>query len=471
MQTQKNTRLKIIGACALMVLLSFPARFPEGGLIFFLIALLVASTYFLTDFPKIKEFWDSVSTESPQKNDPIASHDRPYVEALKGGLWSQFTDSLGVNRQGKEQYISKLALVKDKKIVKKERATEDRSQVYEVNSVPRGLQLRFTIPLGSDLKQFEKGLPALSQALGGVPVEITHDGVGLGKMVIRTVDPLAGDSSLNSCVDAEDYAHVPVALSADGDVSLTLKNNSGLIVGGVPGSGKTAGISSGLIGPLLGHEATQFVVVDGKGGSDWEWIESRAVRFASTTKDLEKVLDIFKEVVAEKDRRITTQKKEFGNSNFWNLEPNPAHPLIIFVVDECQNFFDPKQLFTKEDKALGQQITAMAIDLVKTGRSAGILGIFMTQKPTADSLPTALRDNCGQTIAFRVKTSESAKAILGDVDLREVSPVEISKTPGRAVMEYQDELTEVQFPYVSEKFLGDYAYACSYLNRDFTPAT
>lgn len=73
--------------------------------------------------------------------------------------------------------------------------------------------------------------------------------------------------------------------------------------------------------------------------------------------------------------------------------------------------------------------------LIQQGRSAGIIVVLTTQKPTSESIPTIIRDNCGLRVAFKVRKKEAATAILGDIDA-EADPVQIpAGTPGRFVIE------------------------------------
>src|SRR5690606_9632088 len=61
---------------------------------------------------------------------------------------------------------------------------------------------------------------------------------------------------------------------------------------------------------------------------------------------------------------------------------------IILLIDECQVYTE------HEDKRIREEFIAAAADIVRRGRSAGIVPIFCTQKPSADVLPTAIVDNC-----------------------------------------------------------------------------
>ena len=54
-------------------------------------------------------------------------------------------------------------------------------------------------------------------------------------------------------------------------------------------------------------------------------------------------------------------------------------------------------------------------DLVARGRAAGIIVIAATQRPSADIIPTSLRDLFGYRWAFRCTTDASSDVILGHV--------------------------------------------------------
>jgi S-DNA-T family DNA segregation ATPase FtsK/SpoIIIE len=52
-------------------------------------------------------------------------------------------------------------------------------------------------------------------------------------------------------------------------------------------------------------------------------------------------------------------------------------------------------------------------DLVARGRAAGIIMVVATQRPSADVVPTSLRDLFGYRWAFRCSTDASSDTILG----------------------------------------------------------
>lgn len=60
-----------------------------------------------------------------------------------------------------------------------------------------------------------------------------------------------------------------------------------------------------------------------------------------------------------------------------------------------------------------KEFTTLLRDLVARGRAAGIVVVAATQRPSADILPTSLRDLFGYRWAFRCSTDASSDVILG----------------------------------------------------------
>lgn len=239
---------------------------------------------------------------------------------------------------------------------------------------------------------------------------------------------------------------------ADGDDAvLNIGDTSGVVIGGVPGSGKTAGMMTIVLALQL-SDRCRIHVIDGKGGDDWSWFEPYAASF--TRDDIDCVHENLLELDKEMRLRLSSMRRDYGGSNYWNLDPATRPPLEVIIVDECQSFFDSKGILGgKAVKDKAAEITAAAIDIVKKGRSAGFVLFALTQKPTTDSLPSALRDNCGLRICFRVTTTEAARAVLGTMPDGSPSPVSIPQSRrGGAVIGLEDGTAAMcRFAYVSEE--------------------
>lgn len=273
---------------------------------------------------------------------------------------------------------------------------------------------------------------------------------------------------------ALDLASVPYGIGEDGcSRTLALANLSGWAIGGVPGSGKTASITFAT-SALMQNPAVQFAVLDAKGGSDWSWAEPRCAAFSNEDEDFEALAKIVEEVHAVMRHRLATQKSERGSANFWSLPLDANHPVIVLLVDECQTIFETVGM-SKEEKAKAEALRRRISALIKKGRAAGIVTILMTQKPTADALPTAIRDNCSLRTSFRVVTREAAAAVLGEIPAgTEILPTDISASlPGVAVVASdQGGFERVRFGYISEADAEILAAETASLRRplsDFLP--
>lgn len=248
-------------------------------------------------------------------------------------------------------------------------------------------------------------------------------------------------------IDPETMA-VPCAVDEYGDtVSLVFKDNAGVVFGGVPGSGKTGGLTSFLL-PLALSDGVNFRVVDAKGGGDWKAYKSTAKSYLEGSDDDAEFIAV-RDFLLEQQARMVERKK-MGIGNFWNLSVDERASMgldfELLVMDECQEWFDQGGK-TRERKAIMSEIQDILQRLVKQGRSLGFMTVFATQKPTVEAMPSPIRDNCGIRIALRVMNSQAESSILGSLpDDTTVRAVNIPKArQGGAVL--QDE-TDGSFKYV-----------------------
>lgn len=243
-----------------------------------------------------------------------------------------------------------------------------------------------------------------------------------------------------------------VGLLENGDeATLNLSNCSGVVVGGVPGSGKTAGMMVIVLALYLSG-CCELTIIDGKGGQDWIWAKNAARDYVGD--DLDAVHDLLLRSDDEMRSRLSSMRQRYGASNFWNISPDRRPPLRVILIDECQSFFDLKGILGgKPAKDKAGEILAAATDIVKKGRSAGFLLFAITQKPTVESLPSALRDNCGLRICFRVSTPEAARAVLGDVPQGSPIPTEIppARRGGAVIGLDNGQIEMCRFAYVNEE--------------------
>lgn len=125
--------------------------------------------------------------------------------------------------------------------------------------------------------------------------------------------------------------------------------------------------------------------------------------------------------------------------------------MLCIVLDEVQTWTSPVGR-DKETKAKAEEFIGLLQGLVKKGRSAGIVVLMLTQKPTTDALPSGIRDSAACRIAFRCTTPEMAKAALGNIPEGEPTPLDLPfSRKGLSVMAKSDGGTEfVQWDYLPE---------------------
>jgi len=187
---------------------------------------------------------------------------------------------------------------------------------------------------------------------------------------------------------------------------------TGISVAGLPGYGKTQLISSWLC-ELAPDPAVQLVLVDGKDGGDYSAWEDRAwLHCGDRLADAAGVLEDCHSLMRS---RLNAVLERTGHRNAWHIGPTPDFPLVVIVIDEAHTYFDTDAVKgDRQAEAHVRTCRALVGQLVRKGRSVLMLTVLATQKPTADSIPTAIRDNSGLSLSFAVKTRDAAVAALGD---------------------------------------------------------
>ncbi|MCH9668460.1 MAG: cell division protein FtsK [Actinomycetia bacterium] len=309
--------------------------------------------------------------------------------------------------------------------------------------------------MGQELADWQRASGRLASALGVKVVRVGEPNPGVFQLDLRVADPLSRPMTAREVTASADWS-LPLGLDETGQVRrLAISNVSGVVLGGLPGSGKTAWLTSSLAS-FAACDAVQYLVIDGKGGMDLSAIESRSYRFLNDDMDLDSVLVALREVRELVRDRMRNLHHLLGTSNFWNHGPTRELPLVFVVIDECQTFLDPRQLISKELKMKGAEIHGLVSHLVRKGRSAGVVTILATQKPTADSLPTDIRDNSTLRICFGVQSSYAAAAVLGDEWSADSGASPLGAPVGVGVAAACNSFFRFRSPYVPEEVVADY---------------
>ena len=96
-----------------------------------------------------------------------------------------------------------------------------------------------------------------------------------------------------------------------------------------------------------------------------------------------------------------------SNSGHRKIERHHGMGLIVVVIDELPFFV------ANSDTKASKEFAGKLRDLIARGRAAGIVVILAAQKPSADTVPSAIRDLINLCLAFRCSTKEASDTILG----------------------------------------------------------
>ncbi|RFU82885.1 cell division protein FtsK [Streptomyces triticagri] len=363
----------------------------------------------------------------------------------------------------------------------KNRKIEPRTLVPKIKVIPDeyGVIITATCLPKVSLEEFQKAARFLADAWGCVRVSVVPADRP-GQVTIRAVreDPLATTTvHVPTGLPPKDVTRWEIGMDEFALPAIVSFNNvPGATVAGGTGKGKTSFLNR-LLSDLAPSPLVQFAVIDGKASSadegDYASIAPRLFRFVGD--DLKAANTFLKEMVDLRRRRVALVRSVFGTANMWHQGPTEQWPLIIIIVDEAHTFLrdykgnDPE---TKKLAALAADNARLIEDLVKKGRSVGMVTIPTTQKPTGDAIPTFIRDICPVSLSFAQRTTDAAVAALGD-DIRDwddANPVNLQHPSyvGVLVMRADDRpgFIRVRTPYVSDADTARIAAATAYLTRD-----
>jgi S-DNA-T family DNA segregation ATPase FtsK/SpoIIIE len=269
---------------------------------------------------------------------------------------------------------------------------------------------------GAGLADYQQAAGYLADTWGCISVRAEQQGPGLIRLRGLHRDPLLTPA----LIDLPGLA--PASLDSwwlgwaeDGTlVMVRLAEVSGSVVAGLAGFGKTMLVAH-LLGQLAPSPAVQFVLIDGKGGPDYDRLVPRA--WLSAKDDLTAVRDVLRQVHRLMVDRQGAIASVLGVTDAWHLGPSPSWPLVVVVIDEAHTFFHERKGTSQEVKAhnaLVAELSRLVEELIRKGRNVAIQVMLLTQRATGDAIPTRIRDNCQVAISFATRTVDDAVAALGE---------------------------------------------------------
>jgi len=173
-----------------------------------------------------------------------------------------------------------------------------------------------------------------------------------------------------------------------------------LLVGGIPGSGKSVTLSLIVAHAALSTDC-RLCLIDGKQVELGLW---KAAADVFVGPDIEHAITTLRRLQTVMDNRYAYLMAHHKRK----IAPGDGMNAIVLAIDEIAYFSA-----TVGDKTQRETFSALLRDVVARGRAVGIIVIGATQRPTADIIPTSLREIFSWRLAGRCTTDISSDVILG----------------------------------------------------------
>jgi DNA segregation ATPase FtsK/SpoIIIE, S-DNA-T family len=280
----------------------------------------------------------------------------------------------------------------------------------------QGVTATVAATAGASLTDYQRAAASLADTWGCVSVRATQEGPGRVRLRGLARDPLLVPARVElSGMAPETLTAWWLGWAEDSTpVSVRLAEVSGIVVAGLAGFGKTMLVGH-LLGQLAPSPAVQFVLIDGKGGPDYDRLFPRA--WLAARDDLEDVGEVLRRVHRLMVDRQASIAQVLGVTDAWHVGPSPSWPLVIVVIDEAHSFFHERKGTSPEVKAHNAavaELSRLVEELIRKGRNVAIQVMLLTQRATGDAIPTRIRDNCQVAISFATRTLDGAVAALGE---------------------------------------------------------
>lgn len=278
-------------------------------------------------------------------------------------------------------------------------------RVCHLDRLQAGDRLTVQVPPGGTVSDLEHGAERLAASLSIREVRVTRDPADASRAKIDLIrhdllghaDSLPWPVAHGSRIDV--WEPIPVGLDESGQlISLSLPERN-VLIGGEPGAGKSAALSLLVAAAALDPDCKLWLF-DGK-----------MVELAAWTANAERTVGIDADEAIDALQQL---RREMEDRYRWLLaqglrkvEQGDDLALHVVVFDELALYL------TLPDRKQRQALTELLRDLISRGRSAGIIVLAATQKPSSEVIPTSIRDLFGFRWAMRCNTSQASDTILG----------------------------------------------------------
>lgn len=285
-----------------------------------------------------------------------------------------------------------------------ERFAARRPWVRHVLPTLYGASVELRLRAGQDPSHVEQATEQLAATMRVRHVRVERQGSHAGRVSLALLrrDPFVGPPLFCPWASASTspnlWLPLPIGIDESGrEVGLLLPGHN-LVVGGEPGSGKSNFLQLVCAATAL-DPGSQLNCLDPKLVELSRWREHCA---AFADADLGAAIGVLAGIHAE----MTARKVAFEAHGSRKIGPGSDYGLCVLVVDELAVYL------TSRDRRV-DEFTHLLRELISLGRALGIVVILATQKPTAQTLPSNIRDLITYRAAFRCTTRDASDTILG----------------------------------------------------------
>src|SRR6201987_1141598 len=182
-------------------------------------------------------------------------------------------------------------------------------------------------------------------------------------------------------------------------VEVTLAERN-MLIGGEPGGGKSVALQLIVAHGALSADC-RLILVDGKRVELGLWRDCAERFIGPSIDDAIDTLHWLQEQIDERTEWLLDHKMR-------KITPDLGWPVYLMPIDEVAYYSA-----TVGTNVQQKEFNACNRDIVARGRAPGIIPVEATQRPSADIIPTSLRDLFGYRWAFRCSTEASSGPILG----------------------------------------------------------
>ncbi|SHK19960.1 DNA segregation ATPase FtsK/SpoIIIE, S-DNA-T family [Nocardiopsis flavescens] len=210
------------------------------------------------------------------------------------------------------------------------------------------------------------------------------------------------------------FADIPFGFDPRGRVIPLNLMYTNLLMGGVPGSGKTSGVMVVALAGAL-DPTCEMWVYEMKGSGDLDPVQPVCHRYVSGDDDEHcgSALDALRKLEKELKRRkkiiagLPAEQVPKGRKVYPHLAKDRKlglHPLLA-IFDEAHTLF--------EHEEYGKEAADIAGRLIRKARAYGIILVVTTQRPDAKSLPKTVSDNVSTRFCLAVTGHIANDLVLG----------------------------------------------------------